>query len=229
VLCTVEKISGTVVFVTIHLPGQDLEGSIILSEIAPGRIRNLRAYVVPKKKIVCKVLRVSGDRIDVSLRRVSQKEKKEVLDQQKQEQSCKSVLKSVLGEMAKDIIGEISKKESLYNFCERIKGDTCELEKLTSKENSKKIQDILKTQKTKTCTIKKEFILNSSAPDGLTKIKKILGEIKNVEVNYISAGKYTLKAESDNLKTADNLLKTVLEEMEKKTKKQGLNFSVKEK
>ena len=69
VLCTVERIVGTIVFVRIKGDG---EGSITMSEIAPGRIRNLRDYVVPKKKIVCKVLRISPNRnTDLSLRRVT--------------------------------------------------------------------------------------------------------------------------------------------------------------
>ena len=78
VICIVDRIVGTMVFVKIE--GEEREGSLILSEVAPGRIRNLRDYVVPKKMIVCKVLRVSNDRIDLSLRRVSPKEKKEVLE-----------------------------------------------------------------------------------------------------------------------------------------------------
>ena len=73
VMCTVDRIVGTVVFVKIDGYG---EGGIIMSEIAPGRIRNLRDYVVPKKRIACKVLRISGNRIDLSLRRVTPKEKK---------------------------------------------------------------------------------------------------------------------------------------------------------
>jgi len=48
VLCTVDRIVGTVVFVKID--GEEKNGSIILSEIAPGRIRNLREYVIPKKR-----------------------------------------------------------------------------------------------------------------------------------------------------------------------------------
>jgi translation initiation factor 2 alpha subunit (eIF-2alpha) len=75
VLCTVDRIVGTTVFV--HIEGNG-EGSIILSEIAPGRIRNIRDYVVPKKKIICKVLRISGDRIELSLRRVTLKEQKDI-------------------------------------------------------------------------------------------------------------------------------------------------------
>jgi translation initiation factor 2 alpha subunit (eIF-2alpha) len=31
----------------------------------------MRAYVVPNKKIVCKILRVSGDNVELSLRRVN--------------------------------------------------------------------------------------------------------------------------------------------------------------
>ena len=48
-MCTVDRIVGTVVFVKIDETGQ--EASIVMSEIAPGRIRNLRDYVFPKKKI----------------------------------------------------------------------------------------------------------------------------------------------------------------------------------
>ena len=85
VLCTVKRISGTTVFAHIE---DDGEGTIITSEIAPGRIRNLREYVVPGKKIVCKVLSIdkSGN-IHLSLRRVSDKEKREVLDREKKEKS----------------------------------------------------------------------------------------------------------------------------------------------
>src|SRR3990172_8559075 len=115
VICTVDRIVNTVVFVKIeNESGKEIEGGIVLSEIAPGRIRNLRDYVVPKKKIVCKVLRISGDRIDLSLRRVTQKEQKEVKEIYNQEKSYESILKSVLGEKARELIETISAKEKLY-------------------------------------------------------------------------------------------------------------------
>jgi translation initiation factor 2 alpha subunit (eIF-2alpha) len=67
VLCTVTKIVGTSVFV--KLDDYNKEATIITSEIAPGRIRNLRDYVVPNKKIVCKILRIDNKgQIDLSLR-----------------------------------------------------------------------------------------------------------------------------------------------------------------
>ncbi|MFQ5531572.1 MAG: hypothetical protein ACE5ES_03070 [Candidatus Nanoarchaeia archaeon] len=229
VLCTVDRIVGTIVFVKIALNGKEKEGSIILSEIAPGRIRNLRDYVVPKKKIVCKVLRISGDRIDLSLRRVTPKEQKEFKEKLKQEKSCKSVLKSVLGEKAETIIKKIQEEETIYEFCESAKENPKELEKLTRKEHSKKILEILKTQKQKKSILKKQLELHTDKPKGLELLKEILcsDKLKDVEIKYISAGNYSLKKESDNLKKADQELRIVLDDLEKQAKQKGLILTVK--
>ena len=97
VLTTVDRIIGTSVFV--KLENGD-EGCIVFSEIAPGRIRNIRDYVFPQKKIICKVLRISGDRIDLSFRRVTPKDQKDFKDRQKFEKSYESILKNILGEKA---------------------------------------------------------------------------------------------------------------------------------
>ena len=77
-LCTVKRVEGTTAFLEIeNFPG--VQATMIFSEVSPGRIRNIRDFVVPKKKIVCKVLRISDrGNIELSLRRVTQKEKKEV-------------------------------------------------------------------------------------------------------------------------------------------------------
>ena len=227
VLCTVDRIMGTVVFVKIDRNG---EGNITTSEIAPGRIRNLRDYVVPKKKIVCKVLRISENgNVNLSLRRVTQKEKKEVLEQYKQEKSYKSVLKSILDEKAENIIKEIEKEQRLFDFLQEAKEDSKNLEKIAGKTDAKKILDILKVQKQKTAILKKEINLTTKNPDGLKLIKEILGNLKEVEVKYISAGKYSIKTEKDDIKTADNRLKEILKGVEEKAKKAGFEFSVKEK
>ena len=92
VQCTVDKILGTTIFVRIEDNG---EGTITTSEIAPGRIRNLRDYVVPGKKIVCKILKIQGDKIYLSLRRVKQNEKK-------------------AKEMAEKLWNEVTKKVRVY-------------------------------------------------------------------------------------------------------------------
>lgn len=227
VLCTVDRIIGTVVFVKVDRESR--EGSIILSEIAPGRIRNLRDYVIPKKKIVCKVLRISENRIDLSLRRVTQKETKEVMEQFRQEKSYESIFRTVLKDKAEEIFEKINKDEKIYEFVDKCKKEPKELEKLVGKKDCEKILEILNAQKIKKAILKKEIALISNSSDGITLIKEILEKIKDAEINYISAGRYLIKVESEDIKKADNKLKDLLKSIEKDAKKSDVEFSVKEK
>ncbi len=230
VLCTVDRIIGTNVFVKIPYKDGEIEGTIITSEIAPGRIRNLRDYVVPKKKIVCKILRISDKgTIELSLRRVTQKEKKEVLEQVSLEHSYESILKSILNEKSKKIIEEIKSENTLYNFINSAKINPKELEKIAGKEDAKKILEIINSQKEKKFYAKKEITLTTTEPDGLELIKKVLNPKNNIEIKTISAGRYSLKKESTDLKKADNDLKNFAEEVEKFAKENHLNFTIKEK
>ena len=227
VLCTVEKIERTVVFVKVEEYG---EGSIIMSEIAPGRIRNVRNYVVLRKKIVCKVLRISqSGNIELSLRRVTLKEKKEITEEYKQEKSYINIIKSVLGEKADKAIKEISKDERIFEFFEEIKENPKKLDKIFEKKDSKKILEILSLQKQKIAIIKKEINLKSFNSNGLEEIKNIHNNIKNAEIKYISAGRYSVKTESENLKKTDKMLKEITNEIEKRAKKFGAEFSIIEK
>ena len=226
ILCTVDRIIGTTVFVKID--GTSIEGSIVMSEIAPGRIRNLRDYVVPKKKIVCKVLRISeSGNIDLSLRRVTPKEKKEAIEKSESEKSYTSILKSILGADAEKIIKEILEENELPSFLEESKSNPEKLEKLVGKENSKKILDVLKTQKKKKATIKKEIHLTTIKPNGITIIKKVLEIFKGINVKYLSAGRYTLELESEDMKIADKKIRAMTDSAEKEAKKLGIEFSVK--
>lgn len=226
VLCTVDRIIGTTVFVKID--GVQTEGSIVMSEIAPGRIRNLRDYVVPKKRIVCKVLRISeAGNIDLSLRRVSQKERKEVIEKSEQEKSYKSILKGILGAEAEKAIEEISKIDDIPSFLEEAKTNQEKLEKIVGKENTQKIITVLNTQKKKKTTIKKEIHLTSLKPNGITLIKKVLEIFKGINVKYLSAGRYSLELESEDVKSADKKIKEMIDSAEKESKRAGIEFSIK--
>jgi translation initiation factor 2 alpha subunit (eIF-2alpha) len=227
VLCTVDRIAGTIVFVKIE--GEEREGSIILSEIAPGRIRNLREYVIPKKKIVCKVLKTSGGTISLSLRRVTQKEKKEVMDEYNQEKSYISILKSVAKEKSNEIIENITKNGRLYDFFEESRTNPKKLEDLIGKEHAKKILDIILEQKKKKKIIKRTISLKTQEPNGIYLLKSILENPGTIEIKYLSAGKYSLRIETEDGKKGEQELKTFLEKIEKKAKESGVQFEQKEK
>ncbi|MBS3071342.1 hypothetical protein J4407_03540 [Candidatus Pacearchaeota archaeon] len=230
VLCTVEKIEGTTVFVKINvgLGAKEIEGSISFSEIAPGRIRNIRDYVFPKKRIVCKILRITPKgNIELSLRRVTQKETKETTERYSQENSYVKIIKSVVGEKSDEVIKKIVEKENLYDFLQEAKIDQKNLEKFFVKKDAEKIHKILAAQKKKKLVIKREVDLKTNLPDGINIIKKILGDFKGYEIVYISAGRYLIKKESEDIKNDNKKLKEILEETEKKAKKLGVELMMK--
>ncbi len=224
VLCTVESISGTTVFVTTK---DGKKGNIVLSEIAPGRIRNLRDYVVPKKTIVCKVLGSKGEHIDFSLRRVSPKEKKEILQQEKLEKSYKSVLKSVLGEKTKKVIEKIEKEKPVSEFLEESKENPKILEKIVSKEESEKILSILNKQKTKKTQIKKIILMSTQNSDGINEIKRIFSNFKDSKIKYLAAGKYSIIVEDESPKKADQKITKIIESLKEEAQKGKFDFSEK--
>jgi len=225
VLCTVERVEKTIVFVKIEGYG---DGSIVTSEIAPGRIRNLRDYVVPKKRIVCKILRISGNNIELSLRRVSLKEKKEVMDMYSHERAYLSILKKILGDKTDEAVEKIKKESSLFDFFQEVKKNPEKLEKIVGK-NASKILEIVNVQKTKRAIVKKEINMKTDLPNGIHLIKKILGKINGAEIRYLAAGKYSIKTESDEIKKADNKLREIVVELEKIAKENKVELIIKEK
>ena len=226
VLCTVKEIVGTAVFV--HIEG-DGEGTIVVSEIAPGRIRNLRDYVVPGKKIVCKVIRIDQKgNINLSLRRVSNKERNEVLERFEKEKEFASIVKALLKEKAGEVLERIKKENSpLHEFIALCKESPNLLKKYFSPSEAESICKILNAKNEKRVEVKKEILLSSNLPNGMTLIKNILSPYKNV--TYLAAGRYLIKIDSDNYKKANAEMLKILQEVEAKAKKDKLEFSIKEK
>jgi|ETN01SMinimDraft_4_1059930.scaffolds.fasta_scaffold90998_2 translation initiation factor 2 alpha subunit (eIF-2alpha) len=233
VVCVVEKIEGTTVFV--KLPDGEM-GAIITSEIAPGRIRNLRDYVVPNKKIVCKVLRVRGGHIDLSLRRVNPKEKKEILTKLKHEQASKSALYQILGEKARKIEEKILNDfESLFEFFAQSKDD----EKLLSKYIPSEFQEAVARstkKRQKQVEVKKILELRCFEEDGILKIKKIFVLDKEfndlnekLKITYLSAGKFQIVLKADNYKEANQGMDKLVNSLEGAAKKNVCEFEAREK
>ncbi len=225
VLCTVQNIVGTTVFVKIDGDG---EGTITTSEIAPGRIRNLRDYVVPGKKIVCKILGIKGDRIFLSLRRVKQNEKKELLEALSKEKRFTAMLKTVLGEKAEKIIDNITKEYSLYDFFNIIKEDKKVINKFFLKAEAEKILKILDSKKEKEKEIRQNFNLSSREENGIVIVRDIINSSnnKNFEISYIAAGKYRIRMKGSEFKELKSQLHLLLEDIEKKAKKHKAEFSI---
>ena len=181
VLCTVDKIIGTTVFV--NLDNYNEQGTVTTSEIAPGRIRNLRAYVVPGKKIVCKVLRVKEKHIHLSLRRVNESQRRIKLDELKKQQFAEKIIEQIAKKNKKDfnkLLSEISEKilkkyDTIFEAFEQIVEEKLDLSKILDKKLADEITEIVKQRISKPeVKIGGVITLITYSPQGIELIKNAL-------------------------------------------------------
>ena len=158
-LCKVKKIEGTSVFLETE---NGFPGSMILSEVAAGRIRNLRQYVSLNRTVVCKILEVKGDHLELSLRRVTAKERQYVLENNKRERAFASMLK-VVGEEPEKIIERIKNEKDIGEFLDEAKEDIKILEKYLGKEKALKLFKVLGEKEERERKVDKQFVLRSDS------------------------------------------------------------------
>lgn len=242
VIGTVKKILYHSVFVILD-EYNGAEGMLHISEVAPGRIRNLRDYVKEGKKIICKVLRIDKikNHIDLSLRRVNLSQKRNKNEEYKQEQKAEKLLESV-GSKLKLSIGDMYKKVG-YNMMEKfgslsdcfyaIVDDEVDLVKDLSLD-VKISNDVVKLVKEKIkpveIMVSGILMIKCLAGDGVDKIKETLkkmSEVKggDVKITYIGAPKYSLKVIANDYKEAEGVIEEIVKVGEEMMKKFGGELS----
>ncbi len=221
VLCTVSNIQGTTVFAKLDKYGKT--GVIHTSEIAPGRIRNIRDYVVPNKKIVCKVLRLdqSKGHIDLSLRRVSKKDTQEMLKKHKREQVSSKMIDIVLKDKAQSAKEKILEKfETINDLLELSLQNPSALEEFMPKADAAKLAKIVAEKiKPKNVFVKTALKLTSTDPEGVSMIREALNiKEEGLKITYLGAPNYMITIEEKDYKQANKKLCAVIEKIEKSLK-----------
>jgi len=218
VLCAVTKVQYDSVFVNLNEYGK--LGVIHISEISPGRIRNIRDFVKEGRVIICKVLRVNEERghIDLSLRRVTEMQKREKANAIKQEQKAEKILEGIAKKLKKDvkklydeIFSHILKNyEYIYRCFEDIVENKITLEKLgINKKLADEITKAVKLKiKSKEVNIKGDLTIEIYAGNGIDIIKESLKKNLNedVDVGYVGAGTYRIAVTAKEYKEAETLL-----------------------
>lgn len=226
VMCTVTKVQFHSVFANLDDYGKS--GMIHISEVSPGRIRNIRDYVKEGKKVVCKVLRINTERghIDLSLRRVTETQKRKKVDEIKQEQKAEKILEFVTKDLNLDvkklfeeIITNISKKyDSLYEFFQEVVTDSNAIKDAgIDAKTAKNLEEAIKSRiKEVSVKIEGKLKLTSYAANGVDVVKEALkkaieiGE-ENISIKYLGAGSYNLVVNAKDYKEAEKLLEDALE------------------
>lgn len=221
VLCTVKRVEGTTVFVEIEGNG---EGSIVMSEIAAGRIRNLRDYVTINKKIVCKVLRVSDNDIRLTLRRVTAKERDEAKERYQKEQTIRKLIKVI--KAPDKIVDEIKKELSLSDFFDKARVSLEIIEKFFSKSQTEQLTKLIAEKREKDKEAKQTILLKSQSDSGIKEIKEVLSiqEAKNLDIRYLGSSKFSISTKAKDFKEANHRIQLAIEAMKLKAKERKLLF-----
>jgi len=240
VLCTVTGVQYHSVFVKLDEYGRT--GLIHISEIAPGRIRNIRDYVIEGKKVVCKVLRIDKEKghIDLSLRRVNEAQKRNKLNQIKQEQLAEKIIEIVAKENKQDkskLYKKLADKlldkyPTMFAAFEDVVLGSLDLSKIVEAKLAKQLTDAVTHRiKPPEVEIGGDLFLSSYAPNGVELIKQALKEAESVKngpvIKYKGTGVYSLWVKSEDYKSAEKVLKKAVDSLKKFAKKNKINMEFK--
>ncbi|MCX6695114.1 MAG: S1 RNA-binding domain-containing protein, partial [Candidatus Altiarchaeota archaeon] len=208
VLGTVKDIFKQGAFIILDEYG-GMRGMLHLSEISLKWVRNIRDYVKEEQKVVLLVLGVNPEKghIDLSLRRVTDSQRKQKLQQVKQRQRAEKLIEVLAKDLKenpselKDKIGtEILKKyDSVYAGLEAIASDNSAADGLAidAKLKKKLVELVVKSIKAPFVEITGYVEFRSYEPDGVNMVRKALTEIEGhktqdatLKINYVSAPYY---------------------------------------
>ncbi len=237
VVCTVQSVKNFGAFVTLD-EYANKEGFVHVRDVATGWVKYIRDYIREGQKVVCKVLGVdlSKGHIDLSLKSVNEHQKREKIQQWKNETKADKLMEIVgqnLGLTSQEAYERyspelIEKFGSLYNAFEQtavnpdalkesgLQGDWIDAFTEVAKDNVTppfvQISGIVE--------------LKCPSPDGVECIKMALlaGMDKagdNLTVQYVGAPRYRVVMSAPDYKTAEDDLKVVTNAMIETVKERG--------
>ena len=226
-ICTTKKITPFAAWCSLE-EYPDLEGMIHISQVAGKWVRDIRKFVKPNKQYIVKVVSIDKEKnlINLSLKRVSRYDEKDKWNEYRKEQRAEKILEQAAREMNKTLeqayeeIGFLlqDKFGELFVAFEKIRKSPDVLTKLEIDEKWCKVLVLVieKNFVEKEIVLKAEIRLESYANDGIERIKKLLGELKessNADVRYISAPKYRVEIKTKNPKQDEKNLRVNLDKL----------------
>jgi translation initiation factor 2 subunit 1 len=241
VIATITKVSDHGAYVTLD-EYDGVQGFLHISEIAPGWVRKVRRYVKENEKKVLLVKKIQAKRgeIDLSLKQISKEQKKKKLLEVKRFEKEQGILKNIQekAELSTKQIEDIedkllSKYDSIYDAIIDIATKNKDI--LNNLEISEKIQTVIEDISSKiklpSVEIRGILELTNNKSNGIEIIKKILLDVikdnadSKIEISYIGAPKYRVSIIAQEFKTAEKIIKPILEKIEKDVKKQNGTFN----
>ncbi len=223
VVCTVKSVRNFGAFVELE-EYPDKEGFIHVAEIATGWVKRMSDYVREGQRIVCKVMKIEKAKghIDLSLKKVNAHQKREKIQDWKNEQKAVKLIEIVAERL--DITVEEFRKKHSPKIIEEFGGHYIAFEEaaaegqLPKKFKGQWTEEFVKVaQENVTISMARidgiiEITCNGS--DGIEEIKKALMAAENltdgdatVMVQYLGAPKYRIIVQEEEFKAAEELIR----------------------
>ncbi len=237
VVGTVKSVKNYGAFISLD-EYEDKEGFIHIREVATGWIKYVRNHISEGQRVVCKVLGVKEDKghIDLSLKAVNEHQKREIIQQWKNEQKAEKLIELLgqgLGSSKEDML-EIFRGSVMETF-DTLYGafEECSINPEYFRENFKGdwVEPFIKLAGENITppyvVIKGVLTLSTTSPNGVEDVKKALkmvesaGDEAEIKVQYIAAPKYGVVVTAPDYKVAESELKTAAEKGMEFIRKKG--------
>ena len=218
-----------------------IEGLVHISEISTTWVRNIRDHARSGQKLVLKVLRVSSQRnqIDLSLRRVTGREKSEKMLEWKKERKAEAILRSAGDklqrapeqvEALKNLL--LEKFGSLYDPLEEglDQGPDELLKAGVAQDWAQALAEVSKSKiRLEKSKVRATVSATCYKPGGLDILKQSIAAAKKVRkprgaevrIYTVGAPKYRVEVEAGSFETAEKALNSVVEELVSSIKSAG--------
>ncbi|PIV70049.1 MAG: translation initiation factor IF-2 subunit alpha [Euryarchaeota archaeon CG01_land_8_20_14_3_00_38_12] len=225
VMGTVEKVKDFGVTVTLD-EYPSVGGFIHITEVASGWVKYVRDYVREGQKVVCKVIRVESGKgvVDLSLKRVNEHQRREKIQEWKNETKAEKLFEILANRMNKDVkecyeefgYKLIEKYNSLYSAFEKTSADQKTLKE--SGFTGEWVKHFIEVAKENIVPPSVEITgmleITCPLPDGVKYIKEALSKAessKDVVVQYVGAPMYRIIVKSSDYKNAEGIMKKAAE------------------
>ncbi|MHA1754484.1 MAG: translation initiation factor IF-2 subunit alpha [Candidatus Odinarchaeia archaeon] len=242
VLCTVKHITNHGAYVNLD-EYDGVKGFIHISEIASRWIKNIRNFVREDQKVVAKVLRSNKAKrqIDLSIRRVTEQQKKNKIQEWKRAKNSEELLKlaaekigETLEKAYKDVGWKLEDKfGEIYFGLQQVKekGESALVEAGIPEKWRKVILDIANAYvELPTVKLTANLEVTCYQPDGVEAIKKallkglkMLSEFEDVKgrIYLVGSPRYSLELEAPDYKIGEKVLKKTAEAIIEEITKMG--------
>jgi translation initiation factor 2 subunit 1 len=225
VVCTVQSVKNFGAFVTLD-EYDNKEGFIHIRDVATGWIKYIRDYVREGQKIVCKVLGVDSTKghIDLSLKSVNEHQRREKIQQWKNENKAEKLLEIVAERLGKDTqecfdefgLSLIEKYESLFTAFEQCAANQKSLDQAGFKGDWTKVFSQVAQENVTPPYVQIDGYLELTCPlpDGADHIRRALlsgmgAGADKVKIQYVGAPRYRIVVAAPDYKSAEEDMKVI--------------------